>query len=207
MRTAAASTLCEIRTMVDAETQRYLSWIKRGLAAGKPYGKTQNGVADALGIAHPQITQLLKGVRQLKVPEIPKIAAYLELPPPARQFPLVGHVGAGGAVSSQVVTDDTELVDGPEDAPLGTVAVDIRGDSLGPGFEGWRAFYADRREPFAEDWLNRLCVVGTADDRVLIKWVRRGQNGFNLISGTGAIEENVTLMWAAPVEDLRPVKR
>jgi hypothetical protein len=99
------------------------------------------------------------------------------------------------------------MVEGPEDSPFGSVAVDIRGDSLGPGFNGWRAFYADRREPFEESWLGRLCVVGTADDRVLIKWVRRGQLGFNLISGTGDIEEDVTLMWAAPVEDLKQVKR
>lgn len=189
--------------MIDLETKRYIDWIRLGLRDGK----TQSGLATALGIAHPQITSLLKGTRQIKVSEIPKISAYLETPPPARKFPLVGHVGAGGAVSSQIVTDDTELVDGPDDAPLGTVAVEIRGDSLGPGFEGWRAFYADRREPFEETWLGRLCVVGTADDRVLIKWVRAGQTGYNLISGTGAIEENVTLMWAAPVEDLRPVKR
>jgi transcriptional regulator with XRE-family HTH domain len=188
---------------MDAETERYVRWIRQGLKNGK----TQSGLAAALGIAHPQISSLMKGTRQLKVPEIPKIAAYLEQPPPPRKFPLVGQVGAGGSVSSQVVTDDTEYVDGPDDAPFGTVAVDIRGDSLGPNFEGWRAFYANRQEPFEESWLGRLCVVGTADDRVLIKWVRAGQNGYNLISGTGAIEENVTLMWAAPVEDLRPVKR
>lgn len=197
--------LCENRTMAAIrEMDRYLAWVRSGL---KKPGKTQKGLATHLGIAHPQITSLLKGTRGLKVDEVPRIADYLEEPPPARRFPLVGHVGAGGAVSSEIPEDDAEMVEGPEDAPLGTVAVDIRGDSLGPGFEGWRAFYANRHEPFIEDWIGELCVVGTADGRVLIKWVRRGQYGFNLQSGSGAIEENVTLMWAAKVEGLRPVRR
>lgn len=199
MLSATRALLCEIRTM-EQETQRYIDWIRLGL---KQPRKTQTGIADALGIAHPQISSLLAGKRQLKVNEIPRIAEYLELPPPARRFPLVGWVGGGGAVNAEAIDDDTEMIAGPEDAPLGAVAVSIRGDSLGHGFNGWRAFYSDRREPFAEDWLGQLCVVGTADDRVLIKWVRRGAHGFNLISGTGEIEENVQLMWAAPVIDLR----
>lgn len=192
--------LCEIRTVASQETQRYLDWIQVGLRAP---GKTQKGLAGALNIAHPQITSLLKGTRNLKVDEIPRIAAYLDLPPPARQFPLVGVVGAGGSVNAQPITDETGWIDGPEDAPIGTVAVDIRGDSLGAGFDGWRAFYSDRREPFLEEWLGQLCVVGTEDDRVLIKWVRRGPSGYTLVSGTGAIEEDVQLTWAAPVLDIR----
>jgi transcriptional regulator with XRE-family HTH domain len=57
----------------------YLDWIREGL---KQPGKTQVGLAAHLGIAHPQITQLLKGKRGLKVPEIPKIADYLGMQPP-----------------------------------------------------------------------------------------------------------------------------
>lgn len=200
MLSARRRPLCEIRTMVDPETQRYLTWISDGF---KLPGKNQIGLARHLNIAHPQITKLMQGDRLLKVNEIPRIADYLGVPPPARRFPLIGYVGAGGAVSAQPIYDDTEMVAGPEDAPFGTVAVNIRGDSLGSGFDGWRAFYADRREPFDESWIGELCVVGTADDRVLIKWVRRGALGFNLISGTGAIEENVQLTWAAPVIDLK----
>ena len=36
-----------------------------------------------MGLAHPQITQLLKGRRRLKVSEVPQIAEYLETVPPA----------------------------------------------------------------------------------------------------------------------------
>ncbi|WP_259671651.1 LexA family transcriptional regulator [Rhizobium sp. NZLR3b] len=65
--------------MTDASTNMYLDWIREGL---KQPGKTQVGLAAHLGIAHPQITQLLKGKRGLKVPEIPKIAEYLGTQPP-----------------------------------------------------------------------------------------------------------------------------
>lgn len=188
--------------MTDPETQRYIDWVRKGLKAD---GKTQTGLADHMGIAHPQISSLLKGNRQVKVSEIPRMAEYLELPPPARRFPLIGDVGAGGQIiETEWPGGEPEMVDGPEDAPIGTVATDIKGDSLGHGFDGWRAFYANRKDPFHEEWLGHLCVVGTADGRVLIKWVRRGSHGFNLISGTGSVEENVTLMWAAKVIDIRP---
>lgn len=193
--------LFEIRTMADQETQRYIDWVRKGL---KQPGKTQKGLAEHLGIAHPQITSLLKGTRQVKVSEIPAMAAYLDMPPPARRFPLLGDVGAGGVVVETEWPGEPEMVDGPEDAPVGTVAVNIMGDSLGPNFEGWRAFYANRKDPFDDRWIGHLCVVGTADGRVLIKWVRLGSHGFNLISGTGHIEENVSLMWAAKVIDIKP---
>ncbi|WLS01712.1 LexA family protein [Shinella oryzae] len=61
--------------MRDEMTKTYLEWIRANL---KKPGKTQVGLAGHLGIAHPQITQLLKGNRKLKVDELPKIAEYLE---------------------------------------------------------------------------------------------------------------------------------
>ncbi|MGQ3213808.1 MAG: LexA family protein [Shinella sp.] len=61
--------------MRDEMTKQYLDWIRENL---KKTGKTQSGLASHLGIAHPQITQLLKGNRKLKVDELPRIAEYLE---------------------------------------------------------------------------------------------------------------------------------
>ncbi|WP_029620219.1 LexA family protein [Pseudorhizobium marinum] len=69
--------------MIDAPNDIYLDWIRDAL---KQPGKTQVGLAAHLGIAHPQITQLLKGKRKLKVHEIPKIAAYLEVDPPGSEL-------------------------------------------------------------------------------------------------------------------------
>lgn len=189
----------------DPETGRFITWIRDGLAAGRSRGKTQTGLAQHLGIAHVQVSRLLNGHRSLKVSEIPIIAEYLEVPPPPRQYPLVGDVGAGGIVTmTEWPGGEPEMVDGPDGLPFGTVAVSVTGGSLGPGFDGWRAFYSDRREPFHESWFRQLCVVGTGDGRVLVKWVRRGNKGYMLMSGTGEIEEDVELVWAAKVSDLRP---
>lgn len=65
--------------MTDTLSKTYIDWIRAGL---KQPGKTQLGLARHLNIAHPQITQLLNGRRLLKLDEIPKIAAYLELDAP-----------------------------------------------------------------------------------------------------------------------------
>lgn len=65
---------------MDAETKKYVEWIKANL--DKPAGKTQSALARHLNLAHPQITRLLKGKRRLKIDEIPKIAAFLGVPPP-----------------------------------------------------------------------------------------------------------------------------
>ena len=60
-------------------TEQLIFWIKSGL---KRTGKTQSGLAEHLGLAHPQITQMLKGSRAVKVNELPKIAEFIETASP-----------------------------------------------------------------------------------------------------------------------------
>lgn len=57
-----------------------VEWIREGLDRA---GKTQRGLAKALGVEPPQISRLLAGTRRLKADEIVKIADYLEVTPPA----------------------------------------------------------------------------------------------------------------------------
>lgn len=57
----------------------YISWIRRGLE--KP-GKTQAGLARQLGVDKSQVNKMLRGERDLKVKELPKIAEYLIEPLP-----------------------------------------------------------------------------------------------------------------------------
>ena len=52
-----------------------LDWIRDGLA--KP-GKTQRGLATAMGVDPSAISRLLAGTRQLRAAELPVVAAYLE---------------------------------------------------------------------------------------------------------------------------------
>lgn len=64
-----------------AQTERMddLEWIKEGLL--KP-GKTQRGIAQAIGIDTTGVNRMLKGKRAIKAHELPKIRAYLEIPDP-----------------------------------------------------------------------------------------------------------------------------
>lgn len=195
----------KLTAVKNREARRYVDWIRDALKSLQGQGKNQSGLAEHMGIAHVQISRLLSGQRAVKVSEIPVIAEYLGVPPPARQYPIVGDVGAGGAVSMlEWPGGEPEMVDGPDDLPFGSVAVTISGGSLGHGFDGWRAFYSDRREPFHQEWFKQLCVVGTADGRCLVKWVRKGASGYSLHSGTGEVEDGVDITWAAKVSDLRP---
>jgi hypothetical protein len=124
--------------------------------------------------------------------------------PQGDTVPIVGIVGAGGEVAyDQALGGEQETVPRPAGAPPETVAAEIRGDSLGPQFNGWYALYARREDPVTDALIGNLCVVGTTDGRTLVKWLRQGRRGFNLISGTGAIEENVKLAWGAKVIDLK----
>ena len=128
--------------MIDTATDMYLDWIRAGL---KNPEKTQVGLAAHLGIAHPQITQLLKGKRKLKVHEIPRIAEYLETQPPQSSeitpvqsgmvaAAVVGTVEAGAFREvDEFDQSERELVMVPADDryPAARVMIfDVSGDSM-----------------------------------------------------------------------------
>ena len=119
--------------------------------------------------------------------------------PPAPKVPVVGYVGAGSAAHFyDVAPSDLDEID-PPDANESTVAVEIRGDSLGPFFNRWLVFYDDVRRPMTPDLIGQLCVVGLEDGRVLIKQVQRGSDLglFTLLSATEKPIVDVAIAWAA----------
>ncbi|WP_035679517.1 helix-turn-helix domain-containing protein [Bradyrhizobium liaoningense] len=127
---------------------------------------------------------------------------------PAQQHsvPLVGYVGAGA--QTHFFAHDAPLDEVP--APMGTtdttVAVEIRGDSLGSFFDRWLVFYDDVRRPVTTDLLNKLCVVGLGDGRILIKKVQRSKARglFHLLSQTEPPILDVEVEWAAVVKNMVP---
>lgn len=203
----------------------HVEWIKQGL---KKKGKTQSGLAEAMGRYPSAITNLLKGKRELKQREVPVIARYLEVTPPPellldaepeppldieddidpdRYVPVVGYVGAGAAAHYYAVNQGgLDEVPAPTDATDSTVAVEVRGDSLGPLFDRWLVFYDDVRRPVTADLIGKLCVVGLPDDRVLVKKIRRGRNGnYDLVSNSeDDVIRDVTIEWAARVKNMVP---
>ncbi|WP_207211385.1 MULTISPECIES: XRE family transcriptional regulator [Rhodoplanes] len=121
--------------------------------------------------------------------------------------PLVGYVGAGAeAYFFAGSQGELDRVDAPDGAGPNTVAVEIRGDSLGSFFDRWLVFYDDVRRPITPDLIGKLCVVGLADDRVLIKKVQRSRTKglFHLISQFEPPILDVAVEWAAKVKHMVP---
>lgn len=121
--------------------------------------------------------------------------------------PLVGYVGAGAEAHLFAEGQGPfEDVSAPEDATDDTVAVEIRGDSLGSFFDRWLVYYDDVRRPVTSDLLGKLCVVGLADGRTLIKKIIRGQRRglFTLNSQFEPPIYDAIVEWAARVKRMEP---
>lgn len=182
-------------------------WIEDGL---KKPGKTKKGLAAALGRFPSAISDLLNHRRRLRADEIEKVAAYLEVPVPVggpKLAPLVGYVGAGAEAhlfeAGQGPFDEVEAPDGSTDK---TVAVEIRGESLGSFFDRWLVFYDDVRDPPSGDMIGKLCVCGLPDGRVLIKKLTRSREKglFVLHSQFEPPIYDVGVDWAARVKSMAP---
>lgn len=119
---------------------------------------------------------------------------------------VLGLVGAGSAMLLYSEGDPPDdWVPAPDNSTEKTVALEIRGDSLGAMFNGWLLFYDDVRNP-PDDLIGRMCVVGLADGRVLVKQLKNGgiPGVFSLHSNFEPPIYDVAVAWAAEVKDMRP---
>lgn len=176
----------------------------------KRAGLSQNRLAELVGTSQPQIQRLEKGTRGLSKKWATKIAPHVRTIPEELMFgdrsvPIVGIVSAGEAHF------DVEANLGRARMPRGgaaeTVAVEIRGDSLGGAFDGWLIYYDERREPPTDDLLGSLCVVGLASGQVLVKLLMRGRQPghFDLFSGaSGKPLTDQPVAWATRVAAIMP---
>lgn len=128
--------------------------------------------------------------------------------PAERTVPLVGYVGAGGGVQRIQGVEDQYLdqVPAPDGWTPQTVAVEIRGDSLGSLFDRWLVYYDEVRRPVTDDMIGKLCVVGLADDRVMVKKIlrRNSDDLFDLVSEKDGPILGVAIEWAARVKTMAP---
>jgi hypothetical protein len=80
---------------------------------------------------------------------------------------------------------------------------------MGKALDSWLVYYDDVHSPVTESLIGRLCVVGLADDRILIKRIERSRNGkkgFRLVSNNPEEPtiEDAQIEWAALVTALQP---
>lgn len=124
---------------------------------------------------------------------------------PEASVPLVGYVSAGAEThffaQDGGQLDEVPAVEGMSEA---TVAVEIRGESLGSFFDRWLVYYDDVRRPVTSDLVGKLCVVGLADGRILIKKVQRSKARglFHLLSQVEPPILDVEIEWAARVKTM-----
>lgn len=199
--------------------QAYREWVATGLAQK---GKTYGGLAKVLGVHQSQVTRMLNGDRRIALTEVPLIAKYLGAPPPGsepafeaegpdestdRMVKVVGYVGAGAEAHFYAVSQgDLDEVPAPIGSSANTVAVEIRGESLGKSWERALVFYDDVRRPITPDLLGKLCVVELDTGQILVKRVVRARqrDRFHLLSDNGPNIENVVINWAAKVSAVVP---
>lgn len=188
-------------------------------------GWSQSELARKVGIK-PQAIQAIEAGKVLRPRHIVPISNALGVDPNYfEENGIVSSIGEHKAIASKMVPivgvaraglDNIDYstghgglgdVEAPSGATPQTVAIEVTGTSMGARVEdGDIVFYDDRREPVTDDLIGRLCVVGCADGRVLIKRLRYGSRPglFHLISYTEEPEFDVSVMWAARITNIRP---
>lgn len=173
---------------------------------------SQQEAADAMNVSRGQYIKLERGERRLTSDYISAAARAFGVPEalvlsgPA-MVPVVGYVGAGAEAhyyaDGQGPFDEAPMPDGGTSQ---TVAVEVRGDSLGSIFNTWLVYYDEVRTPPTKDMLRSLCVVGLADGRVLVKQLLPGGHPgrYHLLSQTQGLIEDAELVWAARVKAMTP---
>lgn len=179
-------------------------------------GWNQSELAKKLGVTQPTVSRWYNGAK----PELDQrdgiylLAKKLGIISSTGEIgdmmvPVVGFVGAGGSiVYSEGQGPFGEAQMPPKNGTETTVAVVVRGDSMAGQLEdGWTVYYDDRRAAPSDDLIGRLCVVGLADGRVLIKKLLQGrQKGkYDLYSTNAAPMQDAMVDWAARVTWIAPV--
>ncbi|MFL5063434.1 MAG: phage repressor protein [Xanthobacteraceae bacterium] len=165
--------------------------IRRAVRSGDRHGVSTTTLAALAPVLKTSAAWLVEGVGEEDADE--------------RTVPVVGYVGAGAAIYHHDAQGPFEHEPAPDGSTESTVAVIIKGDSLGSLFEDWLVFYDDVRAPVTSDLIGKLCVVGLADGRVFVKRLTRSKGGlFHLIGQFGDPILDVEVEWAARVKHMVP---
>lgn len=127
---------------------------------------------------------------------------------PLSKVPLIGFVGAATEINlfgnGQGPFDEVDM---PLNATENTVAVEVRGDSMGGSADDrWLLYYNNVESPPSESLYGQLCVVSLADDRMLVKRLQPGRRPkhYDLYSSNGAPMLDQEVIWAAKIEWIKP---
>lgn len=184
-------------------------WLRVGL---KKPGKTNTGLATALGLPQSRVAEMKSGKRKIKASELNVIATYLEEPLPSsilpsstqRKVQVVGVVGAGYQIfniDDHAKGSGLEEVDPPvTGATPSMVALVVRGDSMEPAFsDGDTIFYDQIFEGDFAHLIGKHCVVRLGDGRTFVKRLYKSDGTYMLHSHNAEPIVTRDIAWVAKV--------
>lgn len=120
--------------------------------------------------------------------------------------PVVGYVQAGAeAILYADGQGPFDEVPAPHNATPRTVALQSRGESLGPLLSEWLVYYDDVHSPITANMHGRLCVLGLPDGRVVVKQLKPASGGrYHLISQNEGPMLDQEVSWGAIVTAMTP---
>lgn len=188
----------------------------------KRAGLKQEQLAEALEVSQSTISKWEKDRQEPELEALTKMSAYFgkdlhtllselgldgDAPPTSTMVPIVGYVGAGSEAHfySEAQGPFGEMPMPSWGTPL-TVAVELRGNSLGPILNGWVAYFDKRQDPPTDDLFGQLCVVELSNGQVLVKVLQRGRiaGRFDLHSQMESPLMDQEVVWAARVTGMTP---
>ena len=158
-----------------------IEWIVKGLE--KP-GKTTTGLANALGLPQPRVSEMKRGARLLKVTELSKAAAYLEEPVPSELIETADAPGgtqsvphlswiSAGLMRREDISDEQIGMLYTSGLPSGDwIALTVQGDSMDRISPPESIIFVNRRDKKLVP--NGLYVIADADGNATYKRYRTG---------------------------------
>lgn len=169
-------------------------------ALEKP-GKTKGGLARAMGVRAGAVSEILSGIRLIKMSEIASITEYLEL----NSVPIMGRVGAGASIEpdlEQIPPEGLGDVELPFPIFGETIAFEVSGDSMLPKYENGDVIvvYREQRHPLSSFYGEEAAVRLKSGERYL-KTIERGSSSglVNLKSFNAKPINGVKLEWIGEI--------
>lgn len=200
------------------DSPRALQQMVREKLSQLPRG-TAKRLAEALNLQPTDISKIVSGRRKVQGHEVMPIRDFFSQLEGAfgsnrsanrggpELVPVIGYVGAGDRqYIYDVDAEFIEEIEAPGKMADGTVALAIRGNSLGPAFNGGYVFYSKQPQTDIDSLIGELCVVRTTTGATYIKTIEPGDapQTYSLIAINGQPLESVALEWAVPVLAVTP---
>lgn len=205
---------CDMKRMSDIEAIRAAIEV-----AMKNKGFSRRSLSKAADLSESAVRDLLTRTDNPGIGTLRKVAEALEMPFDAitgtyATVPLLGNIGAGGAVLFLADPDaevlDIEAFPSVPRPPLAVgrlMALAVVGASMLPKYEDGDVVYVRREhEGVLPAYLNRYCAVRTADGGTFLKILSPGSepDRYTLRSLNAPDMENVEVVWASPVLFVMP---